>query len=216
MWRDGGCLSERKKRQNGVQVSLPACADIWSRERGQAAAPTRKWRTTNSHDVDFDLRRAEDWHALTISFSAATGTSFFVWWSLCQSTGKKLDLFRSVDFEVALGRCDVRTNTVVPVLRLRLGTPWRCCTSRIRSCNGVHALSCSHLCHLSLPLFLDSLISNGGFVLQRGERHFLKLSLSLSLSLSPLHHRVLWQEINQVRGYGFGAQVFFFFFFLIL
>ena len=28
MWRDGGCLSERKKRQNGVQVSLPACAHI--------------------------------------------------------------------------------------------------------------------------------------------------------------------------------------------
>ena len=88
-----------------------------------------------------------------------------------------------MDFEVALGRCDVRTNTVVPVLCLRLGTPRRCCTSRILSCNGVHALSCSHLCHLSPPLFLDSLISNGGFVLQRGERHFETVCLSLSLCL---------------------------------
>ena len=35
--------------------------------------------------------------------------------------------------------------------------------------------------------------------------------LSLSLSLSLLHHRVLWKEIYQVRGYGFGAQFFFFF-----
>ena len=98
--------------------------------------------------------------------------------------GKEAWSVRSVDFEEALGRCDVRTNTVVPVSCLRLGTPRRCCTSRILSCNGVHALSCSHLCHLSPPLFLDSLVSNGGFVLQRGERHFLKLSVSLSLSLS--------------------------------
>ena len=29
-----------------------------ARERGQPVAPTRKWRTTSSHD--FDLRRAED------------------------------------------------------------------------------------------------------------------------------------------------------------
>ena len=87
-------------------------------------------------------------------------------------------------------------------------------------------LSCSHLCHLSLPLFLDNLINNGGFVLQQRRDTFLKLSVclsvalslslsfSLSLSSSLIHHRVLWQEINQVRGYGFGAQFFFNFFLL--
>ena len=52
--------------------ACPRARTSWSRERGQAAAPTRKWRTTSSHD--FDLRRAEDpqpcqRHALTISFS---------------------------------------------------------------------------------------------------------------------------------------------------
>ena len=87
-----------------------------------------------------------------------------------------------MDFEEALGRCDVRTNTVVPVLCLRLGKPRRCCTSRILSCNGlVHAL---FLQSLVLPLSRDSLINNGGFVLQQGERHFLKLSVGLSVSLS--------------------------------
>ena len=49
-----------------------------------------------------------------------------------------------------------------------------------------------------------------------GETLFETVCLSLSLSLSLLHHRVLWQEINQVRGYGFGAQVLFFIFFLFL
>ena len=157
--------------------------------------------------------------------------------------GKEAWSVRSVDFEEALGRCDVRTNTVVPVSVLATGNTSTLLSqaSRILSCDGlVHALFLQSLVPpLSLPLFLDSLINNGGFVLQRGERHFLRLSvclspslsftidfyalslslslslflsLSLSLSLSLLHHRVLWQEINQVRGYGFGAH----FFFLIL
>ena len=49
-------------------------------------------------------------------------------------------------------------------------------------------------------------------MLHWGERHFLKLSFCLSFPLSLLHNRVLWKEIYQVRGYGFGAQFFFFFF----
>ena len=49
---------------------------------------------------------------------------------------------------------------------------------------GYMHFSCSHLCHFSLPLFLDSLINNGGFLLQRGRRLFLKLSVCLSVSLS--------------------------------
>ena len=44
-------------------------------------------------------------------------------------------------------------------------------------------------------------------MLQWGERHFLKLSVCLSFR--PLiHNRVLWKEIYQVRGFGFGAQFF--------
>ena len=179
MCRDGGCLSERKKRQNGVQVSLPACAYIMVTRARQAAAPTRKWRTTGG--TTSSSRRSTE--ARVADFVQRKDKFFFVVITVSVD-GKEALSVRSVDFEAALGRCDVRTNTVLPVLCLRLGTPRRCCTSRILSCNGVHALSCSHLCHLSLPLFLDNLISNGGFVSQRGERHFLKLSVSLFLSLS--------------------------------
>ena len=151
MWRDGGCLSERKKRQNGVQVSLPACAYIMVTRARSGCGANKKM----AHD--FDLRRAEDPQAPVDDFVQRKDKIFFVVITVSVD-GKEAWSVRSVDFEEALGRCDVRTNTVVPVLCLRLGTPRRCCTSRILSCNGpgVHALSCSHLCHLSLPLFLDT------------------------------------------------------------
>ena len=129
--------------------ACPRARSSWSRERGQAAAPTRKWRTTNSHD--FDLRRAEDPQAHVDDFVQRKDKFFFVVITVSVD-GKEAWSVRSVDFEVALGRCDVRTNTVVPVLCLRLGTPRRCCTSRILPCNGVHALSCSRVCRLSLSL----------------------------------------------------------------
>ena len=113
----------------------------WSRERGQAAAPTRKWRTTSSHDsatfVDVVQKIHSQRHALTISFSEKD--KFFVVITVSVD-GKEAWSVRPMDFEEAPGRCDVRTNTVVPVLCLRVGTPRRCCTSRILSCNGVHAL----------------------------------------------------------------------------
>ena len=125
-----------------------------------------------------------------------------------------------------------------PVLCLRLGTPRRCCTSRILSCNGlVHALFLQSLVPPFSPSFLIVLSTTEAPCCNGGERHFLKLSVCLSLflvlifqkifiekitfrqkassdlSLSLIHDRVLWQEINQDRGYGFGAQLFFFVFF---
>ena len=118
----------------------------------------------------------------------------------------------SVDFEEALGRCDVRTNTVVPVLCLRLGTPRRCCTSRILSCTDrlVHALRLVVSCATSLSLSV-SYQQRRLRVALGGETLFETVCPSLFPSL--LHNRVLWKEIYQVRGYGFGAQFFFFFFF---
>ena len=92
MWRDGGCLSKRKVRQNGVQVSLPSCACIMVTRARSACGSNKKMAHDQLGSEDFDLRRAEDIfrHALTISFSSRKDN--FLWCSLCQSTGKKLDL----------------------------------------------------------------------------------------------------------------------------
>ena len=179
MWRDGGCLSKRKERQNGVLVSLPACAYNMVTRAWSGCGDNKKM----AHDID--LRRAEDpqaRHALTISFSVRK--SFFFVLITVSVDGKEAWSVRSVDFEVALGRCNVRTNTSCP----SCACDWEHLDVAVLpgSCPamGYMHFSCSHLCHLSLPLFLDSLINNGGFVLQRGERHFLKLSVCLCLSLS--------------------------------
>ena len=80
------------------------------------------------------------------------GQSFFVVITVSVD-GKQAWSVMSVGFDEALGRCDVRTNTVVSVLRLRLGTPRRCCISRILSCNRlVHALRLAVSCATSLSL----------------------------------------------------------------
>ena len=122
--------------------------------------------------------------------SAAVRTNFFVVFTVSVD-GKEAWSVMSVDFEEALGRCDVRTNTVVPVLCFRLGTPRRCGTSRILSCNRlVHALRLVVSCATSLSLSVWMVLSateascctgggGGG-----GERHFLKLSACLSFPLS--------------------------------
>ena len=141
MWSGGDVWASARRDKMASRWACPRARTSWSRERTQPAAPTRKWRTTSSHD--FDLRRAEGPQAHVDDSFSSRKDKFFLWWSLCQSTGRKLDLLGQWDFEEALGRCDVRTNTVVPVLCLLLGTPRCCCTSWIlsKSCNGlVHAL----------------------------------------------------------------------------
>ena len=42
MWGDGGCLSKRKKRQNGVLVSLSACAHIMVTRAGSGCGANKK------------------------------------------------------------------------------------------------------------------------------------------------------------------------------
>ena len=197
-WRPGELARVRGHHGHASAVRL----------RRQQENGARSTRTTSTFVVQ-NIHR----HPLTISFSVPGQVFFFVVITVSVD-GKETWSFRSGDFEVALGRCDVRANTVVPVLCLRLGTPRRCCTSRILSCNGVHALSCSHLCHLCLPLFLDSLyqqrrlrVATGGETLF--ETVCLSLSFSLSLSLSFTIEFYGKKSIRSERGYGFGAQVFF-------
>ena len=66
MWRDGGCLSKRKERQNGVEVSLPACAYIMVTRARQQENGARPARTTSTFVVQ---KIHSQRHALTISFS---------------------------------------------------------------------------------------------------------------------------------------------------
>ena len=101
-------------------------------------------------------------HALTISFSEKD--KFFLWLSLCQSTGKKLDLLGQWTLKKRLAGA---TSEPIP------SCPSCACdwehldvAALPGSCPamGYMHFSCSHFCHLSLPLFLDSLINNGGFM----------------------------------------------------
>ena len=125
--------------------ACPRARTSWSGEQAQPAARTKKWSTTSSHD--FDLRRAENPQACDDDFVQQPLGQVFLW-SLCQSTGKKLDLLcqwtlkrRNKEEALVLGRCDVRNNTVSVWVCLPLRTPRRCCSSGILSCNGlVHAL----------------------------------------------------------------------------
>ena len=162
----GDVWASARRDKMASRWACPRARTSWSRERGQAAAPTRKWRTTSSHDsatfVDV-VQKVHSQHALTISFSEKD--KFFLWLSLCQSAGKKLDL---------LGR----QWTLKKRLAGATSEPIPSCPSC--ACDWEHLdvaalpgscpamgymhFSCSHLCHLSLPLFLDSLINNGGFV----------------------------------------------------
>ena len=117
--------------------------------------------------------------------SAAVRTLFFVVFTVSVD-GKEAWSVMSVDFEEALGRCDVRTNTVVHVLCLRLGTPRRCCTSRILSCNRlVHALRLVVSCATSLSLSVWIVLSTTEASCCNGGRDTFWNCLSVSLSLSP-------------------------------
>ena len=140
----GGVWASAKRDKMASRWACPRACTSWSRERGQAAAPTEKI-VKMAHDQlarlgDVVQKINSQRHALTISFSEKD-KFFFVVISITVSVdGKEAWSVRPMDFEDAPGRCDVRTNTVVPVLCLRLGTPRRCCTSRILSCNWVHSL----------------------------------------------------------------------------
>ena len=87
MWRDGGCLSERKKRQNGVWVSLPASAVRLRRQQENGARPTRTTSVFVVQKVHRRKARRVDDFAVQ-----RKDKFFFLWWSRCQSTGKTLDL----------------------------------------------------------------------------------------------------------------------------
>ena len=144
---------------------LPACAYIMV-TRARAAAPTRKWRTTTSHDsatfVDVVQKIHSQRHALTISFSEKD--NFFLWLSLFQSTGKELDLLGQWTLKKRLAGATSEPTPSCPSCACDwehldvAALPGSC------PAMGYMHFSCSHLCHLSLPLFLDSLINNGGFV----------------------------------------------------
>ena len=120
---------------------------------------------------DLRRRRAEDPQpeARVDDFVQRKGQVFFLWLSLCQSTGKKLGLLGQWTLKKRLALCDVRTNTVAPVLCLRLYWEHRDVAALPGSCPamGYMHFSCSHLCHLSPPVFLvlsttEASCSNGG------------------------------------------------------
>ena len=136
------------------------------RLRRQQENGARPARTTRRHESSTSCRRstARAWqrHALTISFIEKD--KFFLWLSLCQSTGKKLDLLGQWTLKKRLAGA---TSEPIP------SCPSCACdwehldvAALPGSCPAMGYMhsSCSHLCHLSLPLFLDSLINNGGFV----------------------------------------------------
>ena len=123
----------------------------------------------------------------------------------------------SVDFEEALGRCDVRTNTVVPVWCLRLGThtgPRRCCTSRILSCNRlVHALRLAVSCATSLSLSVCIVLSTTEASCCTGGRDTFWNCLSVFLSLSPSQSSFMERNLSGQRLWLWSTVFFFFFFF---
>ena len=126
-WRLGELARVRVHHGHASAVSL-------RRQQEKGARPARTISTFAVQKIHSLQPSGTRWR-----FRSAKRTSFFVVITVSVD-GKEAWSVRSVDFEEAPGRCDVRTNTVVPVLCLRLGTPRRCCTSRILSCNGVHAL----------------------------------------------------------------------------
>ena len=131
------------------------------RLRRQQENGARPARTTSTFVVK-KIHSRRQRHALTISFSEKD--KFFLWLSLCQSTGKKLDLLGQWTLKKRLAGA---TSEPIP------SCPSCACdwehldvAALPGSCPamGYMHFSCSHLCHISLPLFLDSLINNGGFV----------------------------------------------------
>ena len=145
----GDVWASARRDKMASRWACPRARTSWSRERGQAAAPTRKWRTT----------RGTRWR-----FRSAKRTSFFLWLSLCQSTGKKLDLLGQWTLKKRLAGATSEPIPSCPSCawdweHLDVAALPGSCPAM-----GYMHFSCSHLCHLSPPLFLDSLINNGGFV----------------------------------------------------
>ena len=81
MWRDGGCLSKRKERQNGVWVSLPACAYIMvtrTLTRARSGCGANKKMAHDQLARLRDLRRAEDPQVRVDDFVQRKDKFFFV------------------------------------------------------------------------------------------------------------------------------------------
>ena len=173
--------------------ACPRARTSLSRERGQPAAPTRKRRTTSKTSI-FVVQKTSSGTRWRFR-SAAVRKIFFVVITVSVD-GKEAWSVMSVDFEEALGRCDIRTNTVVPILCLRLGTPRRCCTSRILSCNRlVHALR--HVsCATSLSLFVWIGLSTTEASCCNGGRDTFWNCLCVSLSLSPSQSSFLERNLS--------------------
>ena len=72
---------ETKWRLGELTRVGPRALTSWSRERGQAAAPTRKWRTTSSHDSETFVDVVQKIHsqrARVDDFVQRKGQVFFV------------------------------------------------------------------------------------------------------------------------------------------
>ena len=115
---------------------------------------------------DLRRRRAEDPQpeARVDDFVQRKG-QVFLWLSLFQSTGKKLDLLGQWTLKKRLAGATSEPTPSCPSCacdweHLDVAALPGSCPAAM----GYMHFSCSHLCHLSLPLFLDSLINNGGFV----------------------------------------------------
>ena len=158
MWRDGGCLSKRKERQNCVWVSLPACAYIMvTRARSGCGANKKMAHDRLARLGDLRRRRAEDPEpeARVDDFVQQKGhvQVFFCGYHCVKSTGKKLDLLGQWTLKKRLAGA---TSEPIP------SCPSCACdwehldvAALPGSCPamGYMHFSCSHLCHLSLPLF---------------------------------------------------------------
>ena len=78
MWRDGGCLSKRKERQNGVWVSLPACAYIMvTRARSGCGANKKMAHDQLARVRPSSCRRSTTCTSTRWRFRSALGQVFF-------------------------------------------------------------------------------------------------------------------------------------------
>ena len=158
----GDVWASARRDKMASRWACPRARTSWSRERGQAAAPTRKWRTTarTTRRQFVDVVQPE---APVDDFFQRKG-QVFLWLSLCQSTGEKLDLLGQWTLKKRLAGATSEPIPSCPSCacdweHLHVAALPGSCPAM-----GYMHFSCSHLCHLSLPLFLDSLINNGGFV----------------------------------------------------
>ena len=135
------------KMKMASRCSCPRARTSWSRERGQPACGAHK---KMAHDQLARLRPGT--HALTVSFTRCRLDKFFLWWSLCQSTGKKLDLLGQWTLKKLLAGA---TSEPIPSCP-SCACDWEHLNVAVLpgSCPAMGwymHFSCSHLCHSLSP-----------------------------------------------------------------